>query len=219
MSLVLEALRRVEKSDLKAGSVGVAVAAHRPARRRRGTLIPLLLGLGTGVMLFLFGRPALEPVSRNAPGNGVAADEARQAPLAKARAALPPMRLGEPVVQPLDIRPPADSSAPRGEPGQGGSRLGLNAERQESSPRTGRTAAVLEIGTSRLVLQAISERDSHPIAIINDQLVREGDLLGRARVLRIGPESVDVLLENGKKETVRFGPPPPPEPTPSPDPL
>ena len=203
MSLVLEALRRVEKSDLKAGSVGVAVAAYRPARKRRGTVIPLLLGLGTGVMLFLFGfgRPALAPVSRNAPGNGVAADEAKQAPLAKARAALPPMRLGEPVVQPLDIRPPADSIAPLAEPGQRGS------------------AAVLEIGTSRLVLQAISERDSHPIAIINDQLVREGDLLGRARVLRIDSESVDVLLENGKKETVRFAPPPPPEPTPSPDPL
>ena len=201
MSLVLEALRRVEKSDLKVGSVGVAVGSFRPVRKRRGTVIPLLLGLGTGAMLFLFGLPAPEPESRNAPETGVAADRAKQAPLTRARAALPPMRLLAPMVQPRDIRPSTDSSAPSAERGQRVS------------------AAVLEIGTPSLVLQAISERDSHPIAIINDQLVREGDLLGKARVLRIGLESVDVLQENGKKETIRFAPPLPPEPTPSPDPV
>ena len=70
-----------------------------------------------------------------------------------------------------------------------------------------------------LILQAISERDSRPIAIINDQLVMEGDKIGPARVLRIGSESVEVALENGQHETVRFAPPPPPlPPDPSPTP-
>ena len=67
-----------------------------------------------------------------------------------------------------------------------------------------------------LILQAISERDSRPVAIINDQLVREGDLIGRTRVVRIHSDSVDVLLENGTKEAVRFAPPPP-ETSPTPD--
>ena len=70
-----------------------------------------------------------------------------------------------------------------------------------------------------LVLQAISERDSQPIAIINDQLVKEGDKLGQVRVLRIGSDSVDVLLENGRNETVRFALPPPPLPEDSPSPF
>jgi hypothetical protein len=68
------------------------------------------------------------------------------------------------------------------------------------------------------VLQAISERDSHPIAIINDLLVKEGDRLGPVRILRIGSESVEVLLGDGTRDTVRFAPPPPdPTPTATPD--
>jgi hypothetical protein len=67
-----------------------------------------------------------------------------------------------------------------------------------------------------LTLQAISERDSYPIAIINDQLLKEGDMIGGIRILRIDSDSVDVLLESGQGETVRF--PPPPAPSPSSDP-
>jgi hypothetical protein len=66
------------------------------------------------------------------------------------------------------------------------------------------------------VLQAISERDSRPIAVISDQLVKEGDLVGGARVLKIGGDSVEVLLASGLKEVVRFLPPPS-DPTPSPE--
>jgi hypothetical protein len=68
-----------------------------------------------------------------------------------------------------------------------------------------------------LTLQAISERDSYPIAIINDQLFKEGDMIGRTRILRINSDSVDVLLESGKRETVRFGPPSAPALSPSSD--
>jgi len=66
-----------------------------------------------------------------------------------------------------------------------------------------------------LVLQAISERDSHAIAVISDQLVKEGDLIGKARVLRIGADTVEVLLEGGRRELIRF--PIPPDATPTPD--
>jgi len=65
-----------------------------------------------------------------------------------------------------------------------------------------------------LVLQAISERDSHAIAVISDQLVKEGDLIGRARVLKIGVDTVEVLHEGGRLELIRFQVPPDPTPTP-----
>jgi hypothetical protein len=66
-----------------------------------------------------------------------------------------------------------------------------------------------------LVLQAISERDSRAIAVISDQLVKEGDLIGNTRVLKIGADTVEVLLEGGRRELIRF--PTPPEATPTPD--
>ncbi len=69
-----------------------------------------------------------------------------------------------------------------------------------------------------LILQAISERDSYPIAIINDQLVKEGDMIGQTRILRIDSDSVDVLLESGQAESIGFDPPPAPTPSPSSDP-
>ncbi len=84
------------------------------------------------------------------------------------------------------------------------------ANRAAASSRPAKpSAASGPIARPPLILQAISERDSRPVAVINDQLVREGDLFEGARVLRIGAESVDVLLENGKTATVRFAPPPP----------
>lgn len=65
-----------------------------------------------------------------------------------------------------------------------------------------------------LVLQAISERDSHAIAVISDQLVKEGDLIGKTRVLKISADTVEVLLEGGRREVIRFQVPPDPTPTP-----
>ncbi|HQZ17013.1 MAG TPA: hypothetical protein PLD86_09095, partial [Vicinamibacteria bacterium] len=56
MSLVIEALRRVEKTDARTGSIGAAVASYRPAPKSRGSVVPLLLGLLTGgTVVFLLG--------------------------------------------------------------------------------------------------------------------------------------------------------------------
>ena len=68
-----------------------------------------------------------------------------------------------------------------------------------------------------LTLQAISERDSQPIAVINERLVRIGDRIGPFRVVKIGPDLVDLVHDNGRTETVRFSAPPP-EIAPTPDP-
>jgi len=54
-----------------------------------------------------------------------------------------------------------------------------------------------------LRLQAISERDGQPIAIINDHLVRVGDEVDGIRVLAIRGAEVDVEVR-GRRTTLRF---------------
>jgi hypothetical protein len=204
VSLVLEALRRVEKPDARAGSIGVAVSSYRPRPRPRGFAIPLLLGLATGGALILLFAPTAgrrrEPDERV--GAGVSAASAPTQP--KGRAGLPPPLILEPLVLPESPAPAARPGPLLPNPAPGPDR-GSEAPLPASVPRPA------------LVLQAISERESHPVAIINDQLVKEGDKLGTVRVVRIGEDSVEVLLENGKKDIVRFSPPVPPEASPSPE--
>ena len=186
MSLVLEALRRVETKDAAAG-VAVAVAPSRPARVWRGPALPLLLGLGAGaIMVMTFGPEAAELTVVGTP-------VATPAPVIRSRRPLPPMRIARPVA--------SFSSG------------------MKSSPSPARDQAPVDVGGAKppLVLQAISERDAQPIAIINDQLVKEGGQIGGILILKIGSDSVDVRLENGKRDTVRFAPPPPGT-SPSPDP-
>lgn len=204
MSLVIEALRRVEKTDARTGSIGAAVASYRPASRPRGSMVPLLLGLLTGgAMVFVLGAQSRNGADASAwSGDEAPAQQPPTRPL-KGAAGLPPPLIIEPAVPPAETRPTVASPS---------------ATPDLRSDRPTRAAA----STPPLVLQAISERDSRPIAIISDQLVREGDKVGAARVLTIGPDSVEVLLENGQHDTVRFAPPPPPlpeaQPSASPDP-
>lgn len=193
MSLVLEALRRVEKSDARPGSVGVVVASYGPPKRRRGVVLPLLLGLATGVVLIFVARPQTHTVT---PRQEAAS---RETTLPRVNHSVSAAMPESPALQ-TGPRPATPSEAPA-------------FARAEKTKTPGPAISV----RPPLILQAISERDSRPIAVINDQLVREGDLFEGARILRIGAESVDVRLENGKAATVRFAPPPPEVPSPTPD--
>jgi hypothetical protein len=53
------------------------------------------------------------------------------------------------------------------------------------------------------VLQAISQRDGQPVALLSDRLVREGDSFDGIRVLRIGDEEVEVEVD-GERRVIRF---------------
>lgn len=206
MSLVIEALRRVEKTDGRTGSIGAAIASYRPVPKPRGSVIPLLLGLLTGgTLVFLLGGPGRNSVDVSARSGDEA--NAPQLRRLKGAAGLPPPL----IIENAGSAPEVRASRVDGSPAAAASGAGTGEHRTESPARRAPAA---------LVLQAISERDSRPIAIISDQLVGEGDRVGAVRVLRIGSDSVEVMLENGQHDTVRFAPPPPsPEasPTPSPD--
>ena len=49
----------------------------------------------------------------------------------------------------------------------------------------------------------MSEQDGQPVAIVNGQLVRVGDVLDGARVLRIEPEAVE-LEKAGRRILLAF---------------
>ena len=196
MSLVLDALRRVERPEGHAGSVGVAVSSYRPARRRAG-FIPLLLGLicGAAIML-LFGPDARAPrktASIPAPSESTST--------------VPPLKPPQSAVEPERAAAVAPAKL---------SSVFASAALPPFKPRALPVRAAPLPQPPAFVLQAISERDHHPIAIVNDQLVKEGDLIGGVRVLKIGAESVDLLLENGTRGVARFAPPPPTDATPIP---
>jgi hypothetical protein len=54
-----------------------------------------------------------------------------------------------------------------------------------------------------LRLNAISQQDGLPVAILNDRLVREGDVFDGIRVIRIGDAEVEVEVD-GRRRVVRF---------------
>lgn len=216
MSLVLEALRRVDKPDDKTGSIGAVVSSYRPGRRRQNLTLPLLLGLATGAALLVpFG-----PRSTNLRGTSASSPSADSLPILRQR---PPAITAGARSQDLaasirGVQPgPVARAAPA--PRTGSAEPATAASDRQLSRRPGKPDSVTSDQSRPMVLtlQAISERDSYPIAIINDQLFKEGDMIGRTRILRINSDSVDVLLESGKRETVRFGPPSAPALSPSSD--
>lgn len=54
-----------------------------------------------------------------------------------------------------------------------------------------------------LKLQAISQRDGHPIAVINERLVREGESFDGVLVVKIGKSEVEVEV-GGRRKTLTF---------------
>jgi hypothetical protein len=58
-------------------------------------------------------------------------------------------------------------------------------------------------GGEDLRLNAISQRDGRPVALINDRLVFEGDAFEGVKVLRIGEAEVEVEVR-GQRRVLRF---------------
>ncbi|PYQ13534.1 MAG: hypothetical protein DMF80_14770 [Acidobacteria bacterium] len=56
---------------------------------------------------------------------------------------------------------------------------------------------------SSLQLQAISERDGKPVAILSSRLVHEGDHFDGITVVRIGADEVEIEVQ-GRRRTLRF---------------
>lgn len=195
MSLVLDALRRVERPESQPGTVGVTVSSFRPARRRSNLRFLFFGVIAGGLLVLVSGTPSRDAGSQPIPAVGVPAPTQVGVPPGAGVKALP-----QPV-NPSSVSRPSLRNLPA---------MSASATRHAAA-NEGVLAAKATLPA--FLLQAISERDGHPVAIINDVLVKEGDLVGGARIVRIGAETVELLLANGKRDVVRF--PSPPEDAPS----
>ena len=178
MSLVLEALKKLdrEKGRDERGFV-VMAAAPWPTRAARRWPAWAALGIATA------GAVAAVLALRTTPA---------------------PTALPAPPAAVVTTRPAATVAAPVPAPGR--------RETREDAAPTKAPAATLAAAPSPLAprpadlelrLQAISERDGQPIAIINDRLLHVGDEVDGIRVLAIRGAEVDVEVR-GRRTTLRF---------------
>jgi hypothetical protein len=182
VSLVLEALRKLdrEKNRDERGFV-VMAAAPWPARAAgRGPMwaavAVVVVALACAVFVMRWPRPS--PPAGSAPS-------AAATPLAREAAAAPPASTLAPAFPPAARRPGTVAPAVR--------------KRSASTD----ASASASVSAPPLRLQAVSERDGQPIAMVNDRLLRVGDEIGGMRVLAIRPDEVDVEI-NGRRTTLRF---------------
>jgi len=178
VSLVLEALKKLdrEKGRDERGFV-VMAAAPWPTRAARRWPAWAALGIATA------GAVAAALALRTTPA---------------------PSALPAPPVAAVTPRPAATVAPPIPAPAR--------REAREDTAHTKAPVATLAVAPPHAAprpadpeprLQAISERDGQPIAIINDHLVRVGDEVDGLRVLAIRGAEVDVEVR-GRRTTLRF---------------
>jgi len=194
MSLILEALRKLERDRPRDGSSeAVVLLASQPwpeaedGRGRRRVLLGAAAGVivalvATGVWL-LWPHPASRPAAADAPRATPAPE-----PLAAAVDPVTPEPTPEPAPEkgraemPVVASPPAASTEPPPWP---------SPMAAPSSPQG-------------FLLTAIGERDGQRVAMLNDRLVRVGDAIDGNRIVAITDSTVEVELADGRRITVRF---------------
>jgi hypothetical protein len=92
---------------------------------------------------------------------------------------------------------PAPTPAPVAQP-RHGVRTALVNPRAPAAPTRPTPAAA-----RAFTLTAISQQDGRPVAILNDRLVREGDMFDGVRIVRIGEAEVEIEVE-GQRSVVSF---------------
>lgn len=202
MSLILDALKKLER-EKETGARGFVVLSQLPwagAQSRRATTMTALAALvaiaaasvafwrwhsATGVPAARATAPALSPPAAPAASDpGMTPPSGRVAPpgrLDTRPVAVPPLVPPASLLttpKPTNPEPDPSADAPAGQ-----------------GPTAGKVV--------ELRLHAISVKDGHPVAILNDRLVREGDMFDGIRVLRIGDAEVEVEVA-GERRTLRF---------------
>ena len=178
MSLILEALKKLER-EKQTPDRGFLVVAHvpwpaGPAGRSLWLGVAATLGL-VGLLAFVLLR------GRESRPAAVTAQPVATLPVASAPPAAPP---AFPSPAPPATQPAASLGAP--------------VTRAAPSSPTPSPPSELE-----LRLNAITQQDGRPVAVLNDRVVREGDVFDGIHVIRIGEAEVEVEV-NGKRRVVRF---------------
>ncbi len=192
MSLILDALKKVER-EKPSGEPGVLVVGAVPwagARRWRlsiGALAAVALLVIAAALGAWFGRThhGASPVTPAAAAAPAAVAAHTPSPVAATPASVPPAT-------------PAPASTTAAPPARD---LALPEARAVPPPAAQpEPAAPPHKGPQ---LNAISQQDGKPVAVIDGRLVHEGDSIDGVRVLRIGETEVEVEIR-GQRHTLRF---------------
>jgi len=185
VSLILEALRKLEreKQTPERGFLVLGTGAWAERGHAGRPIAVFLFGL-------LLGAVALGVLmrSRSSPAAAVAHLEPAPAPTAIA-----PTPHAVPPPATLTATKPAGSAALR-TPTEPASEISPAAAQATPAPRPSAPA---------FTLQAISEKDGHTVALINDRLLRQGDAIDGARVVAIAKDSVELEIA-GRRVVLRF---------------
>jgi hypothetical protein len=223
VSLILEALKKLDR-EKQAPDRGVVIVGPSgwPAPREglfalRGAglvLAALMLGGAAGAAWLLGVRYSADPPAQPA----VAAAPAKPVPAAPADAYRPvaaaPSRgaAARPKARPepkpgTDAAPaagetePAPAEAAPVEPEATAAESTPPEPPPTEDPRS--RSASRRSGAADFQLQAISAQNGQPVAMLNDRLVREGDIFDDVRVVRIGADEVEIEV-GGHRRIVKF---------------
>lgn len=175
---------------------------------RRVGVLPIALALGlAGLVGFGIARWAARPVAKEP----AVASEPRPAPARSAppstfappdAASLPPATAPAPTIPSAAATsaPPARTDPSRA---AASSAPGTAQPRTATDPRAPVPVPPALVPETNYALQAVTEQDGQPVAIVNGQLVRVGDVLEGARILRIEPEAVEIE-KNGRRIVLSF---------------
>jgi hypothetical protein len=193
VSLILEALRKLER-DKAAPDRGFVVmtASTWPAggtRRRTLVAVALMFGaaiLGLAVWATTRTSGRVEATAAGLPPSTVANPAVREVTTPALRPAVPVPPPPREARAPLSTAPPPEPTAPP----------------DLAAPATVRTASAAPKPTE-LRLQAISQRDGRPIALLNDRLVREGESFDGVLIVAIRADEVEVEVD-GRRKVLKF---------------
>jgi hypothetical protein len=205
VSLILDALRKLDR-EKQSPDPGVVVVGPVPwgaaERRRRGwvpRLAAALVVLGAaGVLWWRLSppaRPAASGSTSSAPANGSAAKDETSLARPSASLGLEAPSAEETTSDAARTRAPVLPPAPR--------TLDLPPTAEAPPPPAPEVSRPAPARPRALQLTAISVRDGHPVALLNDHLVREGDSFDGIKVIRIGETEVEVEID-GKRRVVGF---------------
>jgi hypothetical protein len=196
VSLIFEALKKLEreKESPDRGVVVVAPGAwgeREPRSQSRTAAAIGLVLLGLGLAAF-----ALRPRARATEPASAAATPAPAATLAPVPDETPVVGRSSDDVPPPSSRlvvptapsPHAAAAAQSAEP----ETIALTPPPDPVAPHE-----------PEFRLNAISSREGQPVALLNDRLVREGDMFAGVRVLHIGEDYVEIEVK-GERRTIRF---------------
>lgn len=202
MSLILEALKKLDRERDTSGR-GFVVVAQAPWPARRDRLLRVAaIAVGAGALAGAAAWGAWSLLaSRTAPARPVTAAAAPQPAAVPATTLPPPIWETTPAAtRPAVARAVPGAAAPSAAASPAAAAPAAPSPEEPPllviAPRTPASAVPLH-------LEAISARDGEPVAVINGRLVRKGETIEGALVTWIGADGVEIEVD-GKRRVIGF---------------